>query len=118
MPVAVVKPQNSCVVVTASIIVSPSEEIAPAKSIASGIIDVHSSNTEELIKVHKESNPDSSKVKTVGQKVEPRLTGGAGGERQQQRKMVRRKNGFSSQNGDHFKSILLNKSHPLLPPEG
>lgn len=118
LPVAVVKPQNSCVVVTASIIVSPSEEIAPAKSIASGIIDVHSSNTEELIKVRKESNPDSSKVKTVGQKVEPRLTGGAGGERQQQRKMVRRKNGFSSQNGDHFKSILLNKSHPLLPPEG
>lgn len=87
LPVAVVKPQNSCVVVTASIIVSPSEEIAPAKSIASGIIDVHTSNAEELMKVHKESNPESSKVKTVGQKVEPRLTGGAIGDRQQQRKM-------------------------------
>ena len=93
LPVAVVKPspQNSCVVSTASIIVSPSKKMAPVKSIASGIIDGHSSNTEELMKVRKESTPVSLKVKKVGQKLEPRLTGGANGDRQQQRKMVRRK---------------------------
>lgn len=92
LPVAVVKPSpqiSSAVVVVPVVLPAGTfESQSPVKSIASGIIDVHSCNTQEFKRVCSESNAHNSKGKTAAQNFDKTLTG-ASGDRDQQRKLVR-----------------------------
>ena len=95
LPVAIVKPSRQVPSVTVK---------SPVKSIASGIIDAHSCNTQEFKRVRSESDP----FKSFGLKRTASHTGhetrtrkhdtdvtGANGDREQQRKLVRIENGCS-----------------------
>ena len=92
LPVAVVKPSPQILSPVAAVpAVLPAgtfESQSPVKSIASGIIDVHSCNTQEFKRVRSESNAHNSKDKTTAQNLDKTLTGGSG-DRDQQRKLVR-----------------------------
>ena len=92
LPVAVVKPSPQILSPVAAVpAVLPAgtfESQSPVKSIASGIIDVHSCNTQEFKRVRSESNAHNSKDKTAAENLDKTLTGGSG-DRDQQRKLVR-----------------------------
>ena len=91
LPVAVVKPSpqiSNAVVTVPAALPASTFECSPVKSIASGIIDVHSCNTQEFKRVRSESNAHNSKDKTAAQDLDKKLTGSSG-DRDQQRKLVR-----------------------------
>ena len=112
LPVAVVKPSpqiSSAVVVVPVVLPAGTfESQSPVKSIASGIIDVHSCNTQEFKRVRSESNAHNSKDKTTAQNFDKTLTG-ASGDRDQQRKLVRiltgRAAGFGGGGGGGVKLV-------------
>ena len=107
LPVAIVKPSRqvpSVTVKSPSSLPSSSLGNSPVKSIASGIINAHSCNTQEFKRVRSESDP----FKSFGLKQSASHTGhetrtrkhdtdvtGANGDREQQRKLVRIENGCS-----------------------
>ncbi|XP_068673363.1 uncharacterized protein [Montipora foliosa] len=88
LPIAVVKPspQTSGGMVTTPILVSSSSGMSSVKSIASGIINVHCSNTQEFTKVRKESNPSNSNDNALEQEQQSKVAG-VSGDRQRQRKL-------------------------------
>lgn len=88
LPIAVVKPspQTSGGIVTTPILVSSSSGMSSVKSIASGIINVHCSNTQEFTKVRKESNPSNSNDNALEQEQQSKVAG-VSGDRQRQRKL-------------------------------
>lgn len=102
LPVAVVKPsvQTPSVTVNApSLLRSNSSENSPVKSIASGIIDAHSGNTQEFKRVRSEFEPRTSlglklRGSSIGHEAGARkrdgeTVPGAHSDREQQRKLVR-----------------------------
>ena len=94
LPVAIVKPSPqvpSLAVNVSSITPGSSMQNSPVKSIASGIIDAHSSNTWEFKRVRSASSSYSGHEATAG-KQDGTVTG-TDGDREQQRKLVRVGNG-------------------------
>lgn len=100
LPVAIVKPSRQMPSVTVnaqSSLPSSSLESSPVKSIASGIINAHSCNTEEFKRVRSESDPVRSGLKRSSSYTEREAKArkhdgpgtGAEGNRDQQRKLVR-----------------------------
>lgn len=90
LPVAIVKPSPqvpSLAVNASSVIPGSSMQNSPVKSIASGIIDAHSSNTWEFKRVRSASSSYSGHEATT-RKQEGTATG-TNGDREQQRKLVR-----------------------------
>ena len=89
LPVAIVKPspQVPSLAVNASSVISGSSlQSSPVKSIASGIIDAHSSNTWEFKRVRSSSGSYSGHEATGKQDG---TAAGTNGDREQQRKLVR-----------------------------
>lgn len=94
LPVAIVKPSPqvpSLAVNASSVIPGSSMQNSPVKSIASGIIDAHSSNTWEFKRVRSASGSYSGHEMTAG-KQDGTATR-TNGDREQQRKLVRIGNG-------------------------
>ena len=105
LPIAVVKPSPHAPNVlrsSSSSVRSNNSENSPVKSIASGIIDAHSGNTEELKKVYSEfDSPTSLGCEISGSSVEHEAGAlkrdreaatGVQSDREQQRKLVRLNN--------------------------
>lgn len=89
LPVAVVKPHiTSSVVTITAALPSSSLESSPVKSIASGIVDAHSCNTQEFKRVRSESTAHIPKEESVIQRQDGKVAG-ANSDRDQQRKLVR-----------------------------
>ena len=90
LPVAIVKPSPQVPILAvnaSSVIPGSSMQNSPVKSIASGIIDAHSSNTWEFKRVRSASSSYSGHEATTGKQDG---TGtGTTGDREQQRKLVR-----------------------------
>ena len=94
LPVAIVKPspQMSSAAITMPITLPcSSSEKSPVKSIASGIIDAHSCNTQEFKRVRSESNTRNASGTHVTEKKQDDKVAQGSGDRDQQRKLVRRK---------------------------
>lgn len=88
LPVAIVRPSPQYLgpaMATASVPPSSSSESSPIKSIASGIIDAHSSNTHEFKRVDPGSTIHSKDKVTVRKQDEK--VAGTNGDRDQQRKL-------------------------------
>ena len=94
LSVAIVKPSPqvpSLAVNVSNVTSGSSMQNSPVKSIASGIIDAHSSNTWEFKRVRSASSSYSGHEATTGK--QDWTATGTGGDREQQRKLVRIGNG-------------------------